>query len=192
MNRTWSVSLAASLAALFALTARTGAETAPAREPSPRAAEAMRLLDSEDLYQRQVGFLRLEALREPATLEKIRSYLDHKNPEVRAYSLRAVAAIEGAPAIPQLLRRLQAERQPRVRRAALLGLEPMIGQDPAVLPALLVALRDRSTEVRMAAVDVVSRIDDPKAREAIRLRHRREWRRDVRRVLQAAIQRVGP
>ena len=33
--------------------------------PSARAVEALRLLKSEDAFQRQLGFLRLEALREP-------------------------------------------------------------------------------------------------------------------------------
>ena len=38
------------------------APPAPAQPPSPKAIEAMRLLESEDAYQRQLGFLRLEAL----------------------------------------------------------------------------------------------------------------------------------
>ena len=158
--------------------------------PSPKAIEAMKLLESDDAYQRQLGFLRLEALRELSTVPTIKAYIDSKNPETRAYSLRAVAAIEGAPAVPLLLQRLKTDRHPAVRRAALLGLEPFAKADLEILPPLLHALRDRDTEVRMTAVDVVSRIDDPRAREAIRMRNKRERRRDVRRVLSLAMKRL--
>ena len=158
-------------------------EPRPSALPSPKAAEAIRLLDATELYDRQVGFLRLEALREPATLEAIKRYLDDRNPEVRAYSLRAVAAIEGVGAIPLLLERLRRDRAPSARRAALLGLEPLQAQDPQILPAFIAALKERSTEIRITAVDIVNRIDDPRAREAIAERHKRERRRDVRRLL---------
>ena len=163
----------------------------PGSSPSPQAVEAMQLLESTDAYQRQVGFLRLEALREPSTVETIQPYVDSKDPDMRAYSLRALAAIQGAPAVPMLLSKLKSERHPRVRRAALLGLEPLQKSDPEILPAFIAALRDPNTEVRMAAVDVVSRIDDPRAREAILRRYKREWRRDVRRVLRLAMKRLG-
>lgn len=158
--------------------------------PSPKAVEAMRLLESEDPYQRQLGFLRLEALREPGTVSAIQRYVDSRDPEMRAYSLRALAAIEGTVAVPLLLDKLKTDKAPRVRRAAALGLEPLQQRDPAILPAFIKALRDPSTEVRISAVDVVSRIDDPRAREAIRTRHKREGRRDVRRVLGMAMNRV--
>ena len=159
--------------------------------PSPKAVEALQLLESEDAYRRQLGFLRLEALREPGTAQAIRVYMTHRDPELRAYSLRALAAIEGVQAVPLLLEKLQRDRQPRVRLAALLGLEPLEQSSPEILPAFLKALRDRSTEVRMAAVDVVSRVDAPQAREAILMRYKRERRRDVRRVLKLAMNRLG-
>ncbi len=89
-----------------------------------------------------------------------------------------------------LLRVLANDRHPRVRQAALLGLEPLERSEPNVLPALIKALRDPNTEMRMAAVDIVSRIDDPRAREAILIRYKRESQQDVRRVLQAAIRRL--
>lgn len=158
--------------------------------PSAKAQSALQLLQSDDPYQRQLGFLRLEALREVSTLPAIQSYATHRDPEVRAYSLRAVAAIQGAAAIPQLLEVLRSDRQARVRRAALLGLEPLQAADPSALPAMLAALDDRATSVRIAAVDMVSRIDDPRAVEAIQQRHQRERRRDVRRVLTAAMRRI--
>ena len=167
-----------------------GEEIQPALPPSPKALEAMRLLDSSDPYQRQLGFLRLEALREPSTVEAVTRYLESPDREVRAYSLRALAAIEGVAAVPTLLERLRSDRQAQVRRAAILGLEPLQPRHPDILPALIKALRDRSTEVRIAAVDVVSRIKDPKAREAMLLRQKRERRRDVQRVLKLARQRV--
>ena len=159
--------------------------------PTPQAVEAMRLLESSDPYQRQLGFLRLEALRETGTVKTIERYLTSRDPEVRAYSLRAVAAITGEPAIPTLLQVLASEKHPRVRRAALLGLEPFERSDPRILAACIKALRDPNTEVRMAAVDIVSRVDDPRAREAILIRYKRETRRDVRRVLRLAMKRLG-
>ena len=159
--------------------------------PSPQAVAAFQLVESKDPYQQQLGFLRLEALREIGTAPLIRRYLTHREPEMRAYTLRALAAIEGAASVPTLLEALQTDKQPLVRRAALLGLEPLQSTDPNILPAFIKALRDRKTDVRMTAVDVVSRIDDPKAREAILLRNKRERRRDVRRVLSLAMKRLG-
>ncbi len=165
-------------------------EEPPAPAPSPRAVEAMRLLDSPDPYQRELGFLRLEALRGPATVATIKKYVASNDPETRAYSLRAVAAIESVQAIPLLLETLKTEKHPRVRRAALLGLEPLQANDPALLPAFIKALRDRSPEVRITAVDLVSRIDEPRAREAILTRNRRERDDDVRRALGLAMRRL--
>jgi len=159
--------------------------------PSPKAIEAMKLLDAPDPYQQQLGFLRLEALREPSTAETIKKYLQSPNEDMRSYSVRALAAIEGVAAVPVLLEQLKSDRTPRVRRAALLGLEPFQEADPRILSAFIKALRDRSPEVRMSAVDVVSRIDDPRAREAIFTRNQRERDRDVRRVLAMAIKRIG-
>ncbi len=161
-----------------------------ASAPSPKAIEAMHLAQSKDAYQRELGFLRLEALREPATLEFITGYLNRNEPDLRAYSLRALSAIQGPAAAPTLLEALKNDRQARVRRAALLGLEPLVLSDPAILPGLMKALRDRSTEVRMAAIDIVSRIDDPRAREAILIRNKRENQKDVRRVLELAMKRL--
>ena len=150
----------------------------------------MRLLASDDPYQRQIGFLRLEALRELSTAMTIGTYATSPDPEMRAFALRALAAIESTGAIPRLLEALRTDRHPRVRRAALLGLEPLQKADPAILPAFIKALRDRNTEIRIAAVDAVSRINDPRAREAILTRNRREGRRDVRRVLELAMKRL--
>jgi ribosome-associated translation inhibitor RaiA len=183
------VALALSLSA--ASPAVRGEEGAVPIQPSPKAVEAMQLLDSEDAYQRQLGFLRLEALREPATVPIILRHLGSKDPEIRAYSLRAVAAIQGAAAVPLLLETLKADKHPKVRRAALLGLEPFVLADPDVMPSLIRALRDRKPVVRMTAIDIVSRIDHPQAREAILLRNRRERHRDVRRVLKLAVERIG-
>lgn len=168
------------------------AQEAATGRPSAKATEALQLIESEDPYQRQLGFLRLEALREPAAGEAIRRHVRSRDPDMRAWTLRALAAIEGSAAAPVLLERLSADRQPRVRWAAVLGLEPLAKQDPAaILPALIKALRDRDTAVRIAAVDVVSRIDHPLAREAILVRSKREGRRDVRRVMPAAVRRVS-
>ena len=168
-------------------------QAAEQAEPlSPKAVEALQLMESHDPYQRQLGFLRLEALREPAALDAVKRYLHHNDPEMRAYAVRALAAIQGAPAVPALLQYLQQDKRGRVRRAALLALEPFQPTDPALLPAFIKALRDRDTEVRIAATDVVSRIDDPRAREAILIRMKRERRTDVRRVLGVAVKRVQP
>ena len=159
--------------------------------PSPHAVEAMRLVESSDAYQRELGFLRLEAMREAATIPIIAQHLTHKDPEVRAYSLRALAAVQGAPSVPVVLQTLARDKHPRVRRAALLALEPFEPTSPEILPALLHALRDRKPEVRMTAVDIVSRIDAPQAKEAILIRKKREHNRDVRRVLALAMKRLG-
>jgi HEAT repeat protein len=154
-------------------------------------AELLGRLDSEDAYTRQLAFLKLEALREPATAPAIAAHLTSRDEDTRAQVLRALAAIQGAAAVPTLLEAFKTDRRPRVRRAALLALEPLREADPEVLPLFLRALRDRKPQVRMAAVDIVSRIDDPKARDAVRVRYKRERDRDVRRVLAEAIKRVG-
>lgn len=166
------------------------ADEAAQTGPSPKAQSALQLLKSEDPYQQQLGFLRLEALREASTVPMLQEYTAHRDPELRSYSLRAIAAIQGAGAVPQLLEALRTDRHPRVRRAALLGLEPLQASDPAVLPAMLRALQDRDTSVRITAVDIVSRVDDARAAGAIRERNKRERRRDVRRVLSAAMKRL--
>ncbi len=165
------------------------AEEPSAAPPSAAAQAALRLLEDKDPYQRQLGFLRLEALREASTAPVIRGYLTSRDPETRAFSLRAVAAIEGKGAIPLLVQVLQADKHPRVRRGALLGLEPLQPRHPELVPLFMKALRDRSPEVRMTAVDIVSRIETPEAKDAIRKRVRREGDRDVRRVLDLAVKR---
>ena len=156
-----------------------------------RAKDAIALLESNDPYQRQVGFLRLEALRDPGTVGAIRPALTARDPERRAEAVRALAAIQGAQAVQQLLDILHADQHPHVRRAALLGLEPLARTNPEILPAFIAALKDRKPEVRMTAVDIVSRIDDPQARAAIQARNRRERDRNVRRVLALAMNRLS-
>ena len=175
--------------------AAAGLRSAPvqadeAAQPSPRAEAAIQLLESHDPYQRQLGLLRLEALREPAAVPAIQRTLADREPEVRAYGLRALGAIQGAKAVPALLDAAR-DREPRMRRAALLALEPLRDADPAVVPALLRALRDRKPEVRMTAIDIVSRIPSAEAREAVLLRARRERDPDVRRVIELALGRLG-
>ena len=168
---------------------RVGAEeTGPT---DPRAKEALALMESNDPYQREVGFLRLEALRDPATTPALGRYLGSNDPERRAEAVRALAAIEGGRAVPQLLEVLRRDTHPLVRRAALLGLEPLARANPEILPAFIAALQDRKPEVRMTAVDVVSRIDDPRAREDILRRNKRERDGNVRRVLKLAMNRLG-
>ena len=190
-RRCWASRWMVGMAVAMALVVTHAARAEDAKPVSPEAADALALLGSGDAYERQKGFLRLEALRDPGTVDAIRPYVDSKDPELRAYSLRALAAIEGVRVVPLLLERLRSDQHPRVRRAALLGLEPLAGGAPTILPALIAALRDRKTEVRMAAIDIVSRIDDPRAREAIAVRTRRERDRDVRRVLALAAKRMA-
>lgn len=156
---------------------------------SPQAQEAAKLLDAPDLTTRQLGFLQLEALRDPSTSDLIRQHLQSRDADTRAFSARALAAVEHVKAVPTLLEILKSDRHPRVRVAAVLGVEPL--PDPAVLPALIQALRDRHALVRMAAADAVSRSSDPSAHEAIRTRWQRERHRDVRRVLKLAMERIG-
>ena len=157
---------------------------------SREAAEAIKALQSKDAFQRRRAFLRLEALREPATIEAIGVYLKDRDPERRAASVRSLAAVAGAPAIPVVLQKLKTDRHPSVRMAALFSLEPFQAQDPAILPAFIETLRDRSALVRMAAVDVVSRVKDPRAKAAILAHDKIEHRPDVRKVLKGALERV--
>ena len=164
---------------------------AAAPKLSPQAQEAVALLDSDDAYERKMGFLRLEALREPGTADIIRRYLDHKSSDMRADSLRALAAIEGPNAIPEIRQRLERDKRARVRWSALLALEPFAKSHPELLPIFIGAMDDYRTEVRMAAIDIVSRIKDPAAREAIQLHYRKELHPDVRRVLKMALERMG-
>ena len=191
MTRTRTFGSCMLLAALWlALPLRPVDAEEAAGAPSPRAVEAMRLLDSADLYQRQLGFLRLEALRETATVDRIRHYITDKDPDVRAYSLRALAAIQGAQAVPTLLKALS-DKHPRVRRSVIQGLEPLVNSSPEILQIFISRLKDRNPQVRMAVIDALSRIASPRAQEAILLHRRREHNRDVKRVLNATIKRLG-
>ena len=177
---------------LFAALLVAAMGSGAAEERAALSAEAQALitqLDAHDPSSRQAAFLRLEALREPATSSVIRSHLSGKDAETRAYSARALAAVDGVVAIPLLLDRLQHDRSPQVRVAALLALEPI--QDAPAIPVLITALRDRSPDVRMAAVDIVSRIQTPQAREAVLAMRRRERNRDVQRVLDDAVKRLA-
>lgn len=173
---------------------RVGAATAQTETgtSNPRVVEALQLIATGKPQELTLGFLRLEALRDPATVDAIRPYADSRDSRARAACLRALAAIEGPAAVPLLLEKLATDRHPRVRRAALLSLEPLRATQPeATLLAFLKALRDRKSDVRMAAIDIVSRIDEPRAREAMLDRWKRERSRDVRRVLELALRRIG-
>lgn len=170
-------------------------DAAPAAEPAPPlSTEAQALipqLNSPDEYARRLAFLRLEALREPASAELIRPYLGSRDPDTRAFAVRGLAAVEGVKAAPYLLEQLRRDKQPRVRVAAILALEPLAVDDPQIVPALIERLRDRKPDVRMAAVDAVSRFDLAEARQAILTRARREQNRDVQRVLAMAVERIS-
>ncbi len=164
-----------------------------AAEPaiSPEAQALIAKLDAKDVYERQKTFLRLEALREPATAAAIRERIQSRDAHTREFSVRALAAVEGAHAIPTLVERLTKDRVVNVRLAALLALEPLRQYDSSLTLVFIRALRDRDPDIRMAAVDVVSRIDHPIAREAVLTRWRQERHRDVRRVLEDAMKRIG-
>ena len=175
-------------AVLVMLSLAAASVFAAGAELSPRAQEAVKLLDASDAYQRQTGFLRLEALREPASAPIVRQYLDNKVWQTRAFAARAVAAIEGLAVGPELVERMPKEKHAMVRVAILLGVEPF--KDPRLIPAVAARLRESSPEVRMAAIDVLSRIDHPRAREALLVQAKRETNRDVRRVLDDAMRRL--
>ena len=177
------------MVALALASTSTQAQEPSSASPSPLAQQLIAQLDSQDAYERQKAFVQLEALREPATAPMVRGYLKSREPQTRAFSVRALAAIEGLQSVPTVLDILQRDRNPQVRVAAVLALEPL--RDPASTPVVIKALRDRKAEVRMAAVDVLSRLEDPHARAAILLRWKRERHRDVRRVLEDALKRMG-
>ncbi len=189
--RRCSVAIAVVIAAVGALLTPGQAHAEQPGEPVDPMAQALQLVQSDDPFQRQLGFLRLEAMRSPSSAETIRRYLEDRNEDTRAFSVRALAAVQGSAAIPTLLQKLNTDKSPTVRRAVLLGLEPLHSKDPDVFSAMIGALRDRSPEVRMSAVDIVSRINDPRARDAIFERKKRERRRDVQRVLNLAMKRLG-
>jgi HEAT repeat protein len=173
---------------VLTLTIAAGAAE-PQTDISPEAQALLPGLDAPDDFTRQATFLQLEALRDPSTASIIRNYIDNPDPDTRAYSLRALAAIARADAVPLLVDRARSDRVPRVRIAALLALEPL--RDPAATQVILSALRDRHPQVRMAAIDVASRLEQPEARAAIQQRARRERDRDVRRVLEMAVERLS-
>ena len=173
---------------LIVATPRHVSAADPAQAISPEAQQLVQQLSAADVFDRQMAFMRLEALREPATAGVVRQYLTDQNTETRSFSVRALAAIEGPASIPTLVEMLRSDHEQTVRLAALLAIEPF--DDARVVTELIAALRDRHPYVRMAAVDAVSRIDHPWAKEAIFTRWRREGNRDVRRVLQMALKRI--
>ncbi len=140
-------------------------------------------LDDDDLFLRQKAFLELEALRDPASADTIRAHLTALDPNTRAFSARALAAVAGRSAVPVLLERWTKERHLYVRSSILIALEPFWEQEPAVVATVLKALRDRKRDIRMVAADIASHINRPEAREALQVRWKRERDRDVRLVL---------
>lgn len=158
---------------------------------SQQAQQALNRLESEDVFERQVAFLKLESLRERAVLPVLRIYLSHSDESTRAYALRAVAAIEGFESVPMLKAAYETDRHPDVRRAAIMGLEPHYEADNSILDVAIRAMTDSDTSVRMTAVDAVSRMESPQAREALRERLKNESRLDVLRVLKMARERLG-
>ncbi|MBI2884866.1 MAG: HEAT repeat domain-containing protein [Candidatus Omnitrophica bacterium] len=187
--RRWTAGAGCLLVALAGVLPPLCAEEAAAPStPSPEAQRLIAQLEAPDAYQRQMAFMKLELLREPATVPVLRSYLTSRHPDTRAFAVRAMAAVAGNQAVPELVDLLKRDRHPRIRIAAILAIEPLT--DPAILPALIDRLRDRHPEVRMAALDAVSRVDDPRAKDAILARQRRERHRDVQRVLFQAVKRI--
>ncbi|OGX13606.1 MAG: hypothetical protein A2Z92_04770 [Omnitrophica WOR_2 bacterium GWA2_63_20] len=183
-----------SVVVLGLLSAWVSIDGAAQEAPAEISVDAQRLLehiDTGDPSLRRRAFLQLEALREPATASVIRRYLADRRVELRILSVRALAAIEGVKAVPELLERVQRDRSPAVRLHAILALEPFVAQEASTVPVLIKALRDRQPDVRIAAIDVVSRIDHSEARDALKVRWERERHRDVRRVLESAMQRIG-
>ena len=179
------------LAMQLGVSASRAEDSAPVPPLSTEAQALIPQLDSPDDYARRLAFLRLEALREPASADLIRPYLGSRDPETRSFAVRALAAVEGVKAVPYLLEQLTRDKQSRVRVAAILALEPLAPEDPQIVPALIDRLRDRKPDVRMAAVDAVSRFDLAEARQAVLLRARRENNRDVQRVLAQAVARIS-
>jgi HEAT repeat protein len=179
------------LSVFFALfTLWVGPALAQTQALSPRAQEAVQLLQSGNSDERRLALMRIEALREPAAGDAVVAYLRDEDDGVRAYAYRAWVGLYGQQAIPDLLKAYPQEKAPRVRRAILFALEPYRAVDAQIAELYYAGLTDRNTETRIAAVDLVSRIDEPRAREAIRRRAKKEWRRDVRRTLKLALARI--
>jgi len=128
---------------------------------------AKNLITSEDPYQQKLGFLRLEALRDPNTVGFIEALTLSEDAHMRAMSLRALFAVQGKSVVPRLVEVAQNDPDSVVRREVLLALEPMLEEMPAVLDVAIQALKDQRTRVRVTAVDMLSRMDDPKAKQAL-------------------------
>ena len=184
--------LGLSIGCLFIGSSAIAEESAPANASTESPAEhLLKQLDSQDEYQRQKAFLQLEALRDTSTAPALRQRADSRDAQTRAWSLRALAAVEGAGAVPLLLERMAGDNDGSVRRAALLGLETLREQDPRIPPAMLAMLNDRNPEVRMSAMDAVSRFGTPEAAEALVARQKVEKYGDAKKVLAMALARVG-
>ncbi|HEX9781029.1 MAG TPA: HEAT repeat domain-containing protein [bacterium] len=178
------------LGAVACALALTGADSGRCGESlgAPAVEAALVRLGSGDAHEQQKALLQLEALRDASTADEVRARIESRDAGVRAYAVRALAAIEGMGAVPVILERLAGDRDPWVRRAALTALEPWAKTDFRIAETMVSALNDRSPEVRMVAADVVSRLSDAEAaRGALEARRRRERHRDVRRVLDALL-----
>lgn len=92
-----------------------------------------------------------------ALIEATGDYSEH----VRGAACRALAKIGDAVSIPTLLKALERDENPMVRREAAKALRLIGAQSPAVVAALIRALEDVSWEVRMIATRALGRVNDP-------------------------------
>ena len=132
---------------------------------SPEVNQALRLLMANDVFSKQAGLLKLEALRDPSTMSAVRPFLDDSNPLLRAQALTAARAIQGKSAIPLLVDRLARDRHADVRRQAANELHELA--DPSTVPPLVSALEDRQVVVRVAAVEALGVMHDRSVTPAI-------------------------
>jgi HEAT repeat protein len=167
----------------------SGASSSDKQAISKEAQDAIALLDSKDQMQSRLGFMRLEALREPATAETIKKYLSSQDEYVRASALRALSAVEGLKSTEVLSSCLTSDKSEHVRLHAALALEPL--KDPKAYDALIKGMEDKSAEVRMASVEAFSRINEPGVIDALFVRQKQETNKEVQKVIDNAIKRIG-
>lgn len=131
------------------------------REAPDKAEHWMQILHDPDPAARRSAVVRLAQLRKPNTAEAVESLLRDPDPMVRAAAVHALRALKQGESLEQLLQILQLDDAPEVRWQAAVELE-VLG-DPAAVPGLIKALRQKDALVRGGAAEALKGIPDKRA-----------------------------